>query len=353
MSLRSAVLRTILGLGIIAVGVALGVVAERRVLDSAADELIAPPDNAPPVFSIDEEQFGSSIPIAIRVTWRRPKLEVPLSVGIVTSVDGAGSTPVDSSLTPIAKIAQTPILAAVGGLPWYRDVQPGDTGTDVEELQAALSAMGALDPSDVDGEFGPRTLRAVRRLYEQNGSVFDGVLRLGTVLFLPDGSQPVVESLVVGETSPPTLEVRLPSGDAASLTGLVGRVPGLKPGLGVFVDGSNRSFVVSSVTEVDGEFELALDLGDCGSPCVARLSPPSDESSVISGELELEPPTTGLAAPVSALFVDADGQRYLVSESGERVDVNVVRFRDGLALVENPRGEIKRGDRFRISPGES
>lgn len=60
-----------------------------------------------------------------------------------------------------------PVLAVGGRFPFYRDLVAGDTGPDVEQLQAALGACGQRVAQD--GVFGARTERAVRAVYRAAG----------------------------------------------------------------------------------------------------------------------------------------------------------------------------------------
>ncbi|WP_110589788.1 peptidoglycan-binding protein [Microbacterium suaedae] len=67
----------------------------------------------------------------------------------------------------VLEVSNQPVFAMPGTFPFFRDIADGDTGRDVEQLQAALRAAG-FDVA-ADGVYGPGTQRAVRALYEQAG----------------------------------------------------------------------------------------------------------------------------------------------------------------------------------------
>jgi hypothetical protein len=70
---------------------------------------------------------------------------------------------------PLMAVAGRPIFVLVGRIPAYRDLVLGDRGVDVEQLQAALSAIGLSGRGDSRGVFGRNTEHAVRRLYAIHG----------------------------------------------------------------------------------------------------------------------------------------------------------------------------------------
>jgi hypothetical protein len=80
----------------------------------------------------------------------------------------------DGRLQPgdlVVEVSGRPVIALPGAVPAYRDLGPGDQGTDVRQLRAALCTIGALsvgceDPPD---DFDAVTARAVDSLYQQLG----------------------------------------------------------------------------------------------------------------------------------------------------------------------------------------
>lgn len=85
-----------------------------------------------------------------------------------------------------------PTVLLFGHLPIYRTMAVGDEGTDVAQLQAALTALGIAADDLVIGTFDDATLEAVVAWQVAIGAHPDGVVDLGEVIFLP-------ESIRVGE----------------------------------------------------------------------------------------------------------------------------------------------------------
>jgi peptidoglycan hydrolase-like protein with peptidoglycan-binding domain len=86
---------------------------------------------------------------------------------VLTSLDVA----VDATVRPcglLGSVADRPIIALPGAIQPYRDLRPGDIGTDVSQLQTALAACG--HPSDdPPGVFGSSTAQAVLDTYGSIG----------------------------------------------------------------------------------------------------------------------------------------------------------------------------------------
>jgi peptidoglycan hydrolase-like protein with peptidoglycan-binding domain len=68
----------------------------------------------------------------------------------------------------IAQVSGRPIIALPGSVPAYRDLKPGDQGSDISELQSALRSLGYAD-GDPSGTFGPETKTAAKALYQHLG----------------------------------------------------------------------------------------------------------------------------------------------------------------------------------------
>ncbi|MFJ4870852.1 peptidoglycan-binding protein [Streptomyces sp. NPDC088757] len=102
-----------------------------------------------------------------------------VQVAPVTSVEGAGS-PVVTKL-PVAvgdrvtagrvllEVSGRPVFVLPGRLPVYRDLKPGATGEDVEQLQKALAGRGHGTGADRAGTFGAGTKAALAAFYSSIG----------------------------------------------------------------------------------------------------------------------------------------------------------------------------------------
>ncbi|MCP2327014.1 peptidoglycan hydrolase-like protein with peptidoglycan-binding domain [Hamadaea flava] len=97
-----------------------------------------------------------------------PATAAGASTALVTGVYreiGARVQPGDLLLS----VSGRPLIALPGPLAAYRDLRPGDSGLDVEQLHRALRALKHYAGGDRVGVFGPATKLAVRRLYRRVG----------------------------------------------------------------------------------------------------------------------------------------------------------------------------------------
>jgi peptidoglycan hydrolase-like protein with peptidoglycan-binding domain len=87
-------------------------------------------------------------------------------------------------------------------------LKSGSTGSDVRRLQRLFVMMKSLDPTDIDGVFGPKTEAAVKSFQQGEGLAVDGIVGPQTWGALPadpdtpllrrGSSGPVVTSLQKG-----------------------------------------------------------------------------------------------------------------------------------------------------------
>ncbi|MFI8079547.1 peptidoglycan-binding protein [Kitasatospora sp. NPDC086009] len=69
----------------------------------------------------------------------------------------------------VLEVSGRPVFALRGGLPVYRDLRPGATGQDVEQLQQALKELGFGSDGDPAGRYGAATGAAVTAFYAARG----------------------------------------------------------------------------------------------------------------------------------------------------------------------------------------
>ncbi len=103
------------------------------------------------------------------------------------------------------RVDERPVLLLCGEVPGYRALGAGDSGTDVQELNANLHDQGldeaagvAIDPKDAS--FSDRTALAVATLQIERGLEPTGALRLGDVVVLPSAVR--ISEVGVGLGSP-------------------------------------------------------------------------------------------------------------------------------------------------------
>ena len=106
-----------------------------------------------------------------------PPIEIsPASIGAA----GAGAQPIVTKVfahqgqtvqqgTLLLEVAGQPYFVLQGTVPAYRDLAPGDEGTDVSQLQVDLESLGYGVGSDTLGVYGPGTSAAVTAFYSARG----------------------------------------------------------------------------------------------------------------------------------------------------------------------------------------
>src|SRR5689334_1168375 len=69
----------------------------------------------------------------------------------------------------IIEVAGRPFFVLVGSVPAYRDMAPGESGSDITQLQAGLEALGFGIGADTSGTYGPGTSAAAAAFYQSVG----------------------------------------------------------------------------------------------------------------------------------------------------------------------------------------
>lgn len=72
----------------------------------------------------------------------------------------------------VVEVSGRPVIALAGELPVFRNLTPGLTGPDVQQLEAALVRLG-FDPGTVDNDYTESTEKAVEAMYRQAGYAAD------------------------------------------------------------------------------------------------------------------------------------------------------------------------------------
>jgi hypothetical protein len=107
---------------------------------------------------------------------------------IVTRIfRGPGSLVVGGDV--LAEVAGRPLFVFRGSVPVYRDLAPGESGTDVAQLQQGLASAGFGTGSDMLGTYGPGTAAAVAAFYQAIGYsavMTTGKTRAGRGAMVPD-----------------------------------------------------------------------------------------------------------------------------------------------------------------------
>ena len=272
-----------------------------------------------------------------RIVTRLPEIGAQLEEGVVAMT-----------------VSGRPVLLLQGAEPTYRDLGPGMSGSDVEQLESALGRLG-LDPEPLDARFDAETEKALAELYAQAGFapvqaseeqlvearpleadlIADARGEAGIqlpadeVVFIPSlplrvteviasvGNEPGGELLTATDVDV-AIDSALPLEEAALVS------PGMKatidePDLGISEVG-----VVTRVAETPGTdgvdgFHVYFEVSVDGAP-----------STIVGASVRLTLPieSTGervVAVPVSALSLASDGSsRVQRSSDGVVEDVEVV-----------------------------
>jgi Putative peptidoglycan binding domain len=108
------------------------------------------------------------------------------------------------------RVEETPVALLCGRTPAYRDLDEGDSGRDVRELNRNLVRLGYADSSELDpasDDFGSETAEALERLQDKLGVDQTGSLRLGEAVFLPGPLRITKATARLGTRAAPGMEV--------------------------------------------------------------------------------------------------------------------------------------------------
>ncbi len=223
------------------------------------------------------------------------------------------------------RVDDDPVLLLCGTIPAYRDLQIGDEGNDVRQLNRNLHTLDA-------GEFTWKTERALEKLQRDRGSDVTGALELGDAVFLPRSVRiaevtgelggPARTGAPVAQATSGTLEVQVKLeasqqgavnvGDRARIT-----LPGNRSVQG-------RVNRLGSVARTAGRDD---DVGDATIPAYIGLDTPHQARGLDRAPVKVQITTKGvqnaLSVPVTAL----------VGKSGGGFAVEVVRVGGRRELV--------------------
>jgi len=115
--------------------------------------------------------------------------------GVITSVPDVGDALRYNS--EVFRIDQIPVVVLPGDFPAWRDLDEGHVGSDVEQFESALDALGyGAAALTVDEYFSEFTDSVARQWQEDVGLPIDGRFDLEDAFFAP--TEPVVVELLVG-----------------------------------------------------------------------------------------------------------------------------------------------------------
>jgi peptidoglycan hydrolase-like protein with peptidoglycan-binding domain len=242
--------------------------------------------------------------------------------GMITRIAEQGATIARGD--ELYRVNEQPVILLRGSVPMYRDLGPGDSGADVNQLEANLAALG-YDGLAVDGDYTESTAAAVRAWQEDIGVEPTGTVARGDVAFVPQGGRVDALRADVGDFVAPGMPI-------LDLTGTAQVVS-----LEADVDDRDRFEVDTEVTVVlPGGDEVA---GTVSATAIVevRLEGPDDTDTESIVEIEV-----ALDEQLPEEFLDAPVE--VVVAIDERADVLLVPVNALLALAEGGFGLEVVGD---------
>jgi hypothetical protein len=247
----------------------------------------------------------------------------------------------------IVEVAGRPLFVLAGGVPAYRNLTSGESGTDVAELQAGLESLGYSIGGDTSGVFGAGTGAAVAAYYTALGYTVPKAPASSTTGGRPKAASkpmvPLAEIMFVPAFPARVVKVAGPVGQEASgsLVTLSMGNPGVagqlnpsdatlvRPGMTVTITdaatGLSRSGRIGPVGRrtkttgsISGGVYVPMKVKPGGSLPMSMIG--QDVSLTITSARSAQPL---LAVPEAAVFARADGRLYVTKVTSARTDVQV------------------------------
>lgn len=274
--------------------------------------------------------------------------------GVLTRMTAADSDVTSGSV--LYAIDEQPTVLMLGDVPMYRDVTPGDTGADADQLQANFVALGYEGFTD----------DAVRQWQRSLGVTETGVVARSSVVFLPEGGRvggAYVEIGVTVNAGAPVLEV-VALGQVVNLDVDVADRHHFAPGTEATVElpgGAEMAGVVESLAVVgtpqpaqpaagqpaQSPVDLAVAAVEVA---LSEPAPEEFEGTPVDVVVILEEHPDVLEVPINALLALSEGGFGLevVDDGGSThiVPVTTGLFADGSVEVA---GDIQEGTVVRVA----
>ena len=287
-------------------------------------------------------EVGSSIQLNTAAAWVPIPAGTNQATGTVTSVNVKPGQAVSVGTT-LYTADLRPVVIAQGETPAFRAMAQETFGTDVAQLQQALTEMDFYSGA-VDGEFGSLTSMAVKAWQKTLGVTRDGVVQPGDLVFVPSLPTHVAldteviyrgATLTGGEDAVRTL------GEAPTFTVPVSESQGALMPAGTRVEIKNtqgdpwEGFVDSQVAEVTGDLTVTLVGVDgatiCGEVCD---SIPVTGQTLLPSVIVTVEPVSGLTVPSAALLSATDGTITVIDGDGVSHKVTVLVSARGLSVID-------------------
>ena len=241
------------------------------------------------------------------------------TAGTVTRLAGQGTTV--QSGTELFRVDERPVTVLRGAVPMYRNLAPGDSGADVEQLERNLAELG-YGGLTVDDRYTASTDAAVRAWQAAIGAEQTGTVARGDVVFLPEAGRVDVLRIDVGD-------VVTPGAAVLDLTGTA-KVASLQVDLADrerFAAGGPVTVVLPGDEEVPGTVSAATVVEVAAEPNAGDDQPQTKAMTAVRIALSRDVDDGMVGAPVE-----------VVVAVDERADVLLVPVNALLALSEGGYG---------------
>jgi hypothetical protein len=265
-------------------------------------------------------------------------------------------------------VENLPVVLLYGSVPVYRSLSEGMTGTDVQQLNSDLVALGDTSKADLDPSsdyFGSETATALEKLQSDLGLTQTGILPLGQAVFLPTAVRVGNVSATLGTQAQPGAPVLTGTSDTRQAVAQAGptELPDMSVGAHVTItlpDNQTTTGVVTSIGTTASSTSSGSGSGSSGSSGSSNSSSPSSSSApattvnvdirlghpAVAGTIDQAPITVNittstvnnvLAVPIEALISEPSG--YGVEVAGPHgtrhiVPVSLGLFDDTAGLVQ-------------------
>ena len=292
--------------------------------------------------TVTQGQVGSSVKLNTMATWPTTVVGVNRSQGVVTGVNLAPGEVTEQG-DIIYSVDLRPVIVAMGDIPAFRTITAGDSGADVSQLQSMLTALSFYS-GPISGTAGKLTARAIKAWQTSLGLPNTGQVDLGDVIFVPQlparlsldtaiikrgasltGGEPVM----LGLPDAPTFTIPVTDMQAA----------GMPPGTRVEITAPNTQTWQAVIDDQSsdpntGFVDLSLASLVPGTICADQcdLVSVTGQTRLDSTVITMEP-VSGLMVPSAAVATQADGSTVVVTDSGERLVVQVVASAKGMSII--------------------
>jgi peptidoglycan hydrolase-like protein with peptidoglycan-binding domain len=241
---------------------------------------------------------------------------------------------------PVYKRDDLPVPLLLGGLPLYRELRPGLTGADVEEVEANLAALGYTGLT-VDSTYTAATASAVRRWQRDLGLTQTGVLDPASVVVAPAAMRVASVAAHVGDPAGGQLLAYTGTTRIVRIALDVALQTLVRPGIAATITLPDAKTVRGTVATVGSVAAAGHQQGD---PATIEVTVTVADQAAL-GTLDEAPVTVRLVSatvrdvltvPVAALTVLADGRYGLQVVTGSAshvVPVELGMFAGGRVQV--------------------